>query len=95
MITDRFRSLALRLAPTLCRCDSATGKTCAWNHGLWQFLRLMGLALSPANHAVFYRSAIETVTARRSANRAPPGTRLDGFDGDVYPSNGTALRSGK
>jgi hypothetical protein len=61
--------LALRLAPTLCRRDPATGESCAWNHGLWQFLRLLGLALTPANHAGFYRSAMEAVTARGSAPR--------------------------
>jgi hypothetical protein len=50
--------LALRLAPTLCRKDPVTGASCAWNHGPWQFLRLFGLALGPANNPEFYLGAL-------------------------------------
>ncbi len=61
--------LALRLAATRCRADPATGESCAWNHGPWQFLRLMGLALAPANNAGFYLGAIRSVTPRGSSPR--------------------------
>jgi 2-polyprenyl-3-methyl-5-hydroxy-6-metoxy-1,4-benzoquinol methylase len=50
--------LARRLAPELCRLDPHTGERCAWNHGLWQYLRLMGLVLAPAHHAGFFRWAL-------------------------------------
>ena len=39
--------LARQMAPRLCRRDSATGESCAWIHGLWQYLRLLGLASTP------------------------------------------------
>ena len=49
--------LAWRLAPTLCRKDPATGEDCAWSHGFWQYLRLLGLAGDPGNHADFFHEA--------------------------------------
>ena len=49
--------LAWRLAPTLCHKDPATGEDCAWSHGFWQYLRLLGLAGDPGNHADFFREA--------------------------------------
>src|SRR5262245_17285805 len=47
--------LAARLAPDLCRRDPATGESCAWYHGFWQYLRLAGMGTSPAGHAAFLR----------------------------------------
>jgi hypothetical protein len=32
-------------------------------------------------------------SAGQNATRAPPGTRLDGSDCDVFPSNGAALQT--
>jgi SAM-dependent methyltransferase len=61
--------LARRLAPSLCRRDPATGKSCAWTHGFWQHLRLMGLASGPGRHAAFFRSAFDRVGARSGAPR--------------------------
>lgn len=55
--------LALQLAPTLCRLDPATGESCAWSHGLWQYLRLFGLVGSIEYHTDFYRQALSTVDA--------------------------------
>lgn len=43
--------LALRLAPRLCR-------DCAWFHGLWQVLRLLGLNTTPEHHARFFRERL-------------------------------------
>jgi SAM-dependent methyltransferase len=50
--------LARRLAPQLCRRDPATGENCAWNHGFWQYMRILGLAIAPEHHASFLRDAI-------------------------------------
>jgi SAM-dependent methyltransferase len=61
--------LARRLAPQLCRKDPATGETCAWCHGIWQYLRLMGLAGAPKQHAEFYRRALNSITGAGSAPR--------------------------
>jgi SAM-dependent methyltransferase len=61
--------LARRLAPQLCRKDPATGETCAWCHGIWQYLRLMGLAAAPEHHAEFYRRAFQSVVGGSGAPR--------------------------
>jgi SAM-dependent methyltransferase len=53
--------LAHRLASRLCQVDPATGESCAWIHGLWQYLRLMDLASGPAQHGEFFRCAFEAV----------------------------------
>ena len=58
-------ALALRLASTLCHKDPATGESCAWYHGPWQLLRLLGLVMTPARHADFYGAALETAVGRR------------------------------
>jgi SAM-dependent methyltransferase len=50
--------LAHALAPTLCRADPATGERCAWNHGLWQYLRLFGLVTTPVHHRDFFARAL-------------------------------------
>ena len=62
-------SLALRLASTLCRKDPATGESCDWYHGPWQFFRLMGLVITPAQHGDFYQSALEAVARQAGAPR--------------------------
>ena len=45
--------LAHRLAREHCAVDTATGESCAWYHGFWQFMRLMGLAKTAGGHADF------------------------------------------
>jgi hypothetical protein len=60
--------LALELASTLCHKDPATGVSCAWYHGPWQLFRLMGLVMTPAQHAEFYQTAIDAV-ARPGSTR--------------------------
>lgn len=55
--------LAWKLALEFCRRDPATGETCAWHHGLWQFLRLMGLAGSAARRGAFYQDATRDALA--------------------------------
>ena len=53
--------LARRLAPQLCSTDPASGESCSWCHGIWQYLRLLGLASTPEHHADFYRRALRSV----------------------------------
>ncbi len=60
--------LAFRTAARLCRLNPETGETCAWYHGFRQYLRVLGLAITPAHHAEFLRDAFATV--------ARPGGRL-------------------
>ncbi|HEX2041685.1 MAG TPA: class I SAM-dependent methyltransferase [Acidimicrobiales bacterium] len=43
--------LARALASTLCA-------GCAWYHGTWQYLRLLGLAADPARHRPFFAEAL-------------------------------------
>src|SRR5262245_36311726 len=60
--------LARRLAPQLCHKDPASGESCAWQHGLWQYLRILGMNHSPRAHAAFLLEAL-AATAR-------PGMRV-------------------
>ncbi|GAA2008689.1 class I SAM-dependent methyltransferase [Catenulispora subtropica] len=41
-----------------CRPESPGGESCAWYHGVWQYLRLCGLVSSPAWHREFYDKAL-------------------------------------
>ena len=54
--------LAWILATQLCCEDPAKRESCSWHHGFWQYLRLMGLAVTPADQADFYRRAVHSVT---------------------------------
>jgi hypothetical protein len=51
--------LARQLALRLCQIDPATGDSCAWIHGFWQYLRLLGLASTPGLHAGFFSDALK------------------------------------
>jgi len=48
----------------LCRRDPQGGASCAWYHGFWQYLRLLGMGTSPAGHAAFYREAFARLPAK-------------------------------
>lgn len=61
--------LAWRLAPQLCHKDPATGESCAWYHGIWQFLRIMGLTSSAAQRAGFYHRSIQAACAGSASPR--------------------------
>jgi SAM-dependent methyltransferase len=50
-------AMARRLAPQLCRKGPVHGEDCSWYHGLWQDLRLLGLAATPEQQAKFFRNA--------------------------------------
>ena len=51
--------LAHRVAPGLCRKDPASGEDCAWYHGVWQYLRVLDIPVSPTAHAEFFFGALE------------------------------------
>ena len=39
--------LAHAFAPSGCLTDPRTGASCAWYHGVWQYLRLLGIGSAP------------------------------------------------
>lgn len=54
---EQSAPLAWRLAAQLCRRNEA-GESCAWYHGAWQLLRLLGLVDTPRLDAGFYPRAL-------------------------------------
>lgn len=58
---DEAAQLAREQAPAPCRREPATGHSCAWHHGLWPTLRLLGLVTEPAFHGEFLRTALGAV----------------------------------
>jgi SAM-dependent methyltransferase len=61
--------IAWDLAARHCRRDPVTGATCACNHGVWQFLRIMGMAGTAAKRRSFYQAAITDFTRVNPAPR--------------------------
>jgi hypothetical protein len=59
--------LAWQQAQKMCRKDPADDTSCLWNHGLWQFLRLMKLAGTAANRSSFYQRTIGAFTEKNPA----------------------------
>jgi SAM-dependent methyltransferase len=57
-------SQARLLAPQLCRKDPISGDDCSWYHGLWQDLRLLGLAATAEQQADFFRNAFARFSGR-------------------------------
>lgn len=66
--------LAWQRAPELCHQDPDTQENCAWNHGLWQYLRLLDLITTPQHHAEFFKEAF----ARIPANAGSPRVLISG-----------------
>ena len=60
---------AWKLSRGSCRVDPASGESCRWHHGLWPWLRLMGLNTSPARFAEFYGAALSRAVAGDAAPR--------------------------
>jgi hypothetical protein len=52
--------LAHQVAGEFCQVHG-DGKSCRWSHGLWQYLRLLGLVTGASRHAEFFRSAFSAV----------------------------------
>ena len=61
--------LAWQWAPQLCRKDPETGEDCSHNHGIWQYLRIMGLTGTIEPRRGFYLNAIQTITGTGGAPR--------------------------
>jgi len=60
--------LARETASRLCRADPVTGESCAPVHGIWLYLRVLGLTAGPEHHAEFFRDALGVVAR---GNRHP------------------------
>jgi SAM-dependent methyltransferase len=60
--------LARRLAPATCYRDPRSGETCAWSHGIWLYLRVLGLNTTPQDQAVHYHRGLGEYA---SLGRAP------------------------
>lgn len=61
--------LAWQLAPQLCGMGPATHEDCSPMHGVWQYLRVLGLVGSMEHRAGFYLHALEAVTGAAGAPR--------------------------
>ncbi len=61
--------MARRMAEGLCRRDPSSGEDCSWYHGLWQDLRVIGLAASPEHQAEFYLNAFQKLGLRHACPR--------------------------
>src|SRR6185369_15056274 len=61
--------LARELAREMCHIDPVTGESCAWLHGFWQYIRLLGLGSTPTQNEEFFAAAIGTATAAVPAPR--------------------------
>lgn len=60
--------LALRWSRELCRHINPSGHSCAAYHGIWQYLRLLGINTALFADAAFYRDAMRPAI-RRGARR--------------------------
>jgi SAM-dependent methyltransferase len=57
------------VAPMSCTRDYIDEQSCAWYHGVWQYLRLFDMVSSPAWHADFYHDALGTLINKRGGSR--------------------------
>jgi SAM-dependent methyltransferase len=55
--------LAREYAIRFCRSGLAGRGGCFWYHGIWQYLRLLGVAASPERHAGFFGRAFASLAA--------------------------------
>jgi len=61
--------LAHRIAQTLCVPSLEAGESCAWYHGVWQYLRAMGLAKTSGGQAEFLVDALRSLIRSAGATR--------------------------
>jgi SAM-dependent methyltransferase len=61
--------LAHQLAQTHCRPVPLTGEDCAWYHGFWQHLRLMGLTKTSGGQAPFLVEKLRGLARARESPR--------------------------
>jgi SAM-dependent methyltransferase len=61
--------LARKWAEEGCDRDETTGERCSWYHGVWQYLRILGIVASPRLQYRFYESALQGPAARGAFKR--------------------------
>jgi SAM-dependent methyltransferase len=61
--------LAHQLARAHCAPDPATGEPCAWYHGFWLYMRLMGLAKTSGGHADFLAGELRSAARHGDCSR--------------------------
>ena len=61
--------LARQWAEEMCWRDPAGGESCAWYHGAWQTLRLLGIVTTLTHHAPLYIEALRPLIAGGSHKR--------------------------
>lgn len=57
-------AIAQSVAERMCRFNAEAGESCAWYHGFRMYLRALGLAVSPQDHAEFYRNAVAAMAGQ-------------------------------
>src|SRR5262249_11259435 len=60
--------IAHDVAQRLCIRDPVISETCAWYHGFWQYLRVMGLNKTSVGHGTFF---IDTLRSLRPRDATP------------------------
>lgn len=60
---------ARQVAQELCEGGGEDGESCAWYHGAYPALRLLGVAATPERHAAFYRETLGTLAGRPDGGR--------------------------
>lgn len=61
--------LARREADRLCHPDGPDRQGCAWYHGVWQYLRLLGVAAAPSRNAGFFLDTFEALAREGDFHR--------------------------
>jgi len=83
--------LAHRWASTSCTFDPSTGTSCAWYHGVWQYLRAMGLAPTLGEQGPFLLEKLrplaradghERVLVSACADYSLPAHVIDAYRGE-------------
>lgn len=62
-------ALARRLAPTVCAVGPTPAEHCAWYHGFWPTLRVLGLAKACGGHAPFLHDTLATLAMQGGFSR--------------------------
>jgi SAM-dependent methyltransferase len=57
------------VARDLCEGGGEGGESCAWYHGAYPALRLLGLAATPERHGAFYRETLGALAGRTDCGR--------------------------
>jgi len=65
----RSAPIAWRAAPETCNADAPGAGGCAWYHGLWQYLRLLGLVTAPPAHGRFFIDTLAGLARRGECAR--------------------------